>query len=177
MFYVSPLLAVPAIAVFLSIGAELARVWLQQAFTHLCVYIRVSILKGLLRQSQAVMLYTQYIFIMRAWPDIDSWFIKPKATAVYQFSKPKSLSVAYFSVYLCYLFFFFFSCWNVHTFRGFLAGALCCISRVCCHGNRRSTNGSRKSWRRSGKKHRGRWQRRRGSTMKRCVCVCAYAHK
>lgn len=69
----------------------------------------------------------------------------------------------------------FFSCWNIHTFRGFLAGALCCISRVCCHGNRRSTDGSRKSWRRSGKKHRGRWQRRRGSTMKRCVC--AYAHK
>lgn len=124
MFYVSPLLAVPAIAVFLSISAELARVWLQQAFTHLCVYIRVSILKGLLRQSQAVMLYTQYIFIMRAWPDIDSWFIKPKATAVYQFSKPKSLSVAYFSVYLCYLVFFFFLLKCTHLQRIFSWGSL-----------------------------------------------------
>lgn len=74
-----------------------------------------------------------------------------------------------FSVCLCSS---FFSCWNVHTFRGVSAGALCCFfPPVCCHGNRRSTNGSRKSWRRSGKKRRGRWQRRRESTMKRCVCT------
>lgn len=111
-------------------------------------------LKGLLRQSQAVMLYTRYILT-------DSRFIKRKATTAHQ--------VSYFSRAR------FSSCWNVHTFRGFLAGALCSISRVCCHGDRRSTNGSRKSWRRSGKKPRGRWQRRRGSTMKRCVC--AYAPK
>lgn len=133
-------------------------------------------LKGLIRQSQAVMLYTRYIFTSRAWPGIDSRFIKHRATAVYQISKPKKpFSVLIFSVFVLLRFFFFSLLKCTHLQWIFLAGALCCIPRVCCHGNRRSTNGSRKSWRRSGKKHRGRWQRRRGSTTKRCVC--AYAHK
>lgn len=47
-FYVSPPLPVPATALFLSsnMSAELARAWLQQAFTHLCLYVRVSISKA-----------------------------------------------------------------------------------------------------------------------------------
>lgn len=96
MLYVSPLLAVPAPAVFLSseISAELARDWRQQAFHSFMSLHQGFHLKGLIRQSQAVMLYTRYIFTSRAWPDIDSRFIKHRATAVYQISKPKSLSVS-----------------------------------------------------------------------------------